>query len=113
MKKEKVRMFKDKVSIENAVAQLSKEVDQHFTLLMKHSNMTVEYYAPQRFDLQTPHVQDEIYVIANGSGTFIKNKEKILFATGDLLFVPAKMEHRFENFSDDFATWVIFYGDTK
>jgi len=27
-----------------------------------------------------------------------------------MLFVPAGVEHRFENFSDDFATWVIFYG---
>ena len=27
-----------------------------------------------------------------------------------LLFVKAGHEHRFENFTDDFATWVIFYG---
>jgi mannose-6-phosphate isomerase-like protein (cupin superfamily) len=29
---------------------------------------------------------------------------------GDALFVPATMKHHFENFSEDFATWVIFYG---
>lgn len=29
---------------------------------------------------------------------------------GDVLFAPAGIEHRFENFSDDFVTWVIFYG---
>lgn len=52
-------------------------------------------------------------MIAKGSGTFIKDKEKILFTTGDVLFVPAKIEHRFENFTDDFATWVIFYGEDK
>jgi mannose-6-phosphate isomerase-like protein (cupin superfamily) len=28
----------------------------------------------------------------------------------DVLFVPAGVEHRFENFTDDFTTWVIFYG---
>jgi len=27
-----------------------------------------------------------------------------------VLFVPARVEHRFEEFSDDFATWVIFWG---
>ena len=32
------------------------------------------------------------------------------FAPGDMLFVPAGTVHRFEDFSDDFATWVIFYG---
>jgi hypothetical protein len=29
---------------------------------------------------------------------------------GELLFVPAGVVHRFEDFSDDFATWVMFYG---
>jgi len=29
---------------------------------------------------------------------------------GDVIFAPAGIEHRFENFSDDFVTWVIFYG---
>jgi mannose-6-phosphate isomerase-like protein (cupin superfamily) len=29
---------------------------------------------------------------------------------GEVLFVPAGIEHRFEDFSDDFATWVFFYG---
>ena len=27
-----------------------------------------------------------------------------------LLFVPAGMEHRFEDLSEDFGTWVVFYG---
>jgi hypothetical protein len=32
------------------------------------------------------------------------------FAPGDALFVAAAVEHRFEDFSDDFGTWVMFYG---
>ena len=32
------------------------------------------------------------------------------FAAGELLFVPAGVEHRFLDFSDDFVTWVLFYG---
>ena len=32
---------------------------------------------------------------------------KILPAEG---VTPARVEHRFEDFSDDFAVWVIFYG---
>ena len=32
------------------------------------------------------------------------------FRQGDFLFVPAGIEHRFESFTNDFATWVIFYG---
>ena len=36
--------------------------------------------------------------------------QRIAFGPGDVLFVGAKVEHRFEDFSDDFATWVVFYG---
>jgi quercetin dioxygenase-like cupin family protein len=32
------------------------------------------------------------------------------FKEKDVLFVPAGVEHRFDNFTDDFMTWVIFYG---
>ena len=32
------------------------------------------------------------------------------FNTGDIIFVPKKMYHCFKDFTDDFATWVIFYG---
>ncbi|CAN5253144.1 hypothetical protein BH11BAC6_BH11BAC6_05790 [soil metagenome] len=55
-------------------------------------------------------MQDEIYIIASGSGMFFRNGERIRFNKGDVLFVPAGMDHRFENFTEDFATWVIFYG---
>ncbi len=36
--------------------------------------------------------------------------EAVIISTGDFLFVPAGVEHRFENFTSDFATWVFFYG---
>ena len=81
-----------------------------FISLMRNGSMSIEYYAPKEKDLQSPHGQDEIYVIASGEGSFTRAGEKIQFSTGDVLFVPAGMEHRFENFSEDFATWVIFYG---
>ncbi len=72
--------------------------------------MRVEYYAPEGEDLQTPHKQDEVYIITSGVTDFIRDGEIIACKKGDVLFVPAGMEHRFINFSEDFATWVIFYG---
>jgi len=32
------------------------------------------------------------------------------FGPGDVLFVPAFAEHRFESFTDDLVVWVLFYG---
>lgn len=78
---------------------------------MQHGTMSVEYFAPDKADTQKPHIQDELYVVASGSGTFFRDGASIQFNKGDVLFVPAGMEHRFENFTDDFATRVIFYGE--
>src|SRR4051812_5408861 len=77
--------------------------------LLSHGTMKVEYYAPSGRDAQTPHIQDELYVIVRGSGWFVNGERRRPFAAGDVLFVPAGIEHHFEDFSDDFGTWVIFY----
>lgn len=99
-----------KVSAEEALIKLLEENEFPFTVVMKHGTMTIEYFAPQERDTQTPHRQDEIYVITSGHSSFYRNGERVKCKKGDVLFVPAGMEHYFENFSDDFATWVIFYG---
>ena len=103
-------MNNKKVGLLDAIEQLKNESEKPFTVLMKHGTMSVEYFAPLKTDTQSPHQQDELYVIARGHGQFNRNGEMIEYKAGDVLFVPAGMEHRFENFSDDFATWVIFYG---
>ncbi len=59
---------------------------------------------------QTPHDRDELYVVASGRGTFFVGGQRVPFGPGDVLFVAATVEHRFEDFSEDFATWVVFYG---
>lgn len=41
---------------------------------------------------------------------FLNGEITVEFQAGDFLFVPAGIEHRFINFTDDFSTWVIFYG---
>lgn len=81
-----------------------------FLTLFEHGNLNVEMYQPDKIDHQQPHERDEVYVIAAGSGTFLYKNQAIAFEKGDLLFVPASVEHRFVDFTDDFATWVLFYG---
>jgi mannose-6-phosphate isomerase-like protein (cupin superfamily) len=97
-------------SINEAMMRLDKETSQRFTILMQHGSMQVEYFAPKNIDTQSPHKQDELYIITSGHSAFFRNGETVQCKTGDVLFVPAGMEHRFVNFSVDFATWVIFYG---
>ena len=81
-----------------------------FVELFAHGSLAVELYSPVDRDLQAPHARDEVYVVIAGRGTFSCNGERTPFGPGSLLFVPAGVEHRFEDFTDDFSTWVLFYG---
>ena len=81
-----------------------------FKTLFEHGTLAVEFYKPEKVDLQQPHTRDEIYVIASGSGQFINGDQQHAIEPGEVLFVPAGREHRFVDFTDDFATWVFFYG---
>lgn len=72
--------------------------------------MRAGVYGPSGSDPQGPHDQDELYIVAQGTGVFAKGGERTPFAAGDLLFVEAGTDHRFEHFSDDFLTWVVFWG---
>lgn len=97
------------ISEKEALEKLSNS-KQLFLELFSHGTLSVEVYKPILKDLQQPHEKDEVYLVISGKGDFYCNGKTIKFQKGDFLFVPAGTEHRFENFSDDFSTWVIFYG---
>ena len=81
-----------------------------FVTVMAGGTMSVEVFAPRGVDLQTPHTQDELYFVYAGTGEIVINGQRFDAAAGDAFFVAAQVEHRFENFSEDFVTWVVFYG---
>lgn len=78
--------------------------------LLAHGSMELEWYAPRGEDMQSAHDQDELYFVVSGSGRFSRGDETITFGPGDAIFVPAGMEHRFVDFTDDFGAWVVFWG---
>jgi mannose-6-phosphate isomerase-like protein (cupin superfamily) len=85
------------------------------SLHMQHGSMELRYYAPKGTDTQTPHDQDEIYIVASGRGTVVSGPseerlERKSYGPGDAIFVPAGHVHRFQDFSEDFGTWVVFWG---
>jgi mannose-6-phosphate isomerase-like protein (cupin superfamily) len=105
-----VPVDKFRVTIEDALARLPGTKGERFAQVLEHGSLVVEIYAPRMVDPQTPHTRDEVYIVIEGSGTFLNGESRQQFGQGDLLFVPAGIEHRFENFTDDLVVWVIFYG---
>jgi mannose-6-phosphate isomerase-like protein (cupin superfamily) len=67
------------------------------------------FFAPGGTDYQTFHDEDEFYFIARGDGELVIADERFVFTAGDAFFVAAKVPHRFENFTEDFATWAVFF----
>lgn len=104
------RRLDRRITVANAVEALSRTPDRPFATLLQHGTLVVEYYAPDGVDEQEPHTRDEVYVIVSGTGWFVHNGDRRPFEPGEVLFVPAGDPHRFEDFTEDFATWVLFYG---
>jgi len=71
---------------------------------------TLLLFAPKHHDYQTPHSQDELYIVLRGSGTFRVAGRRYEFEPGDALFAAARNEHQFEQFTDDLLMWVVFWG---
>jgi mannose-6-phosphate isomerase-like protein (cupin superfamily) len=86
-----------------------------FITLFEHGSLQVEIYVPrgahgELIDPQMPHTRDELYVVARGTGVFFNGTTRRPVQAGALLFVAAGVPHRFEDFSEDLAVWVMFYG---
>ena len=97
-------------TIAEGLAALPGPNGERSVAVLEHGTLQLKVYAPRGADLQQPHTRDELYVVARGSGEFVSEGQRIRYAAGDSLFVAAGRPHRFENFSDDFAVWVVFYG---
>jgi mannose-6-phosphate isomerase-like protein (cupin superfamily) len=82
---------------------------ERYALGSEHGSMS-GFYAPVGSDPQGPHKRDEIYIVHSGKTTFVTRDARISLAAGDAVFVPAGATHRFEDFSADFSTWIVFWG---
>ena len=116
-----------RLSVTPAEARLANIEAGHLSaLLMQYGSMQLRWYAPNQEDHQVPHDRDELYVVVSGTAVFVRateavpfgeveslgmeSPERVAVAPGDALFVPAGTVHRFEDMSEGFAAWMIFYG---
>lgn len=96
-------------TLASAVDRLPAPPAEPYLIEFAKGSTELGLYAPRGHDPQSPHTRDEFYVVMRGTGEFVADGERVAFQPGDVLFVAAGVPHRFEQFSDDFAVWVIFY----
>jgi mannose-6-phosphate isomerase-like protein (cupin superfamily) len=99
-----------RLTITDGLVRLSGPDGERFATIFKHGSLLVEIYAPRGADPQKPHTRDEVYFVASGRGEYVCEDGREEFGPIDLLFAAAGRRHRFENFTDDLAVWVLFYG---
>jgi mannose-6-phosphate isomerase-like protein (cupin superfamily) len=78
--------------------------------LFRRGTLDLKLAVPARPNVQTPHDQDELYIVVRGRGELVLDGKRDHFEPGDLLFVAAGVEHHFEDASDDLLVWRVFYG---
>lgn len=59
-------------------------------------------------DTQSPHTEDEVYVVTAGAATFVDDTGRTPVTAGDVLFVRAGVPHRFEDVVADLTLVVLF-----
>lgn len=59
-------------------------------------------------DDQSPHSEDEIYVVTAGQATIVTPAASAKVSPGSVIFVPAGEEHRFTEVTEDLALLVMF-----
>ena len=60
-------------------------------------------------DMQSPHLEDEIYVVISGKAILEVGGEKQKVGPGSILFVKANTEHSFFDIEED-LTVIAFFG---
>jgi mannose-6-phosphate isomerase-like protein (cupin superfamily) len=98
------------IRLAEARARIPGPAGEHAVSLLERGTLKVKLSCPVRPNQQSPHAQDEVYVIARGSGVLVHGGRRDQCGPGDLLFVAAGTEHHFEDFTDELTVWVVFYG---
>src|ERR1700730_5521862 len=58
-------------------------------------------------DTQQPHTEDEIYYVISGRAAFRAGTEERSVQAGSIIYVKARVEHRFHSISEDLRVLVM------
>ena len=97
-------------SVEEWLPKLQAEKQVGRASVLRRGGLEVKLFAPKGADVLTRHPSEALYLVAAGSGSLFAGGKRTKFVTGDALFVPAETTHRFEDFTNHLAVWVVFHG---
>lgn len=95
--------------LQDLVEKLEKE-GGYFLDFLKVRNLEAGIIVlhPGEKDAQEPHSADELYYTIEGSGYMELGKNKRAVKKGSIVFVPARMHHRFYGNKEDLVLLYMF-----
>ena len=57
--------------------------------------------------------KDEFYIVASGTARYQWDGGETMIGPGDMMFAAAHTAHGYDQFSEDFSVWIVFYGPEK
>ena len=86
------------------------EAPNHWIEHFSNDDLSVGTYSIPAggLDDQSPHTEDEIYVVRSGQATLVTTSGIVDVGPGSVVFVPAGERHKFTEVSEDLALLVIF-----
>ncbi len=82
----------------------------HWVVHMNSADLSLGTYSIPAggLDDQTPHTEDEIYVVHAGRATLVTPSGTAAVEPGSVIFVPAGETHTFADVTEDLALLVVF-----
>jgi mannose-6-phosphate isomerase-like protein (cupin superfamily) len=81
--------------------------------VFRDDNVWIRFAAQPTSGPQVPHDRDEFYIVASGTARYRWDGGEIMIGPGDMMFAAAHTPHGYDQFSEDFSAWVVFYGPQK
>lgn len=77
---------------------------------LRSSELSVGLYtlAAGAVDAQRPHDEDEVYVVMSGRAMIRVGSEDRAVGPGSIVFVPARVDHRFHDIEEELRVLVVF-----
>jgi len=84
--------------------------DQPYHEFLREESMSAGLYVlpATGVDGQSPHTEDEIYILLSGAAQFTAGDETRPVRAGDTLFVGAGVSHKFHDITDELRVIVVF-----
>lgn len=84
--------------------------DGAYLQFLRERNMSVGLYALNagQTDSQSPHGQDEVYLVMSGRASITVGMETTQVARGSVVYVPAGGAHKFHHITEDLRVMVVF-----